>query len=215
MPRITTMTMLAAWVLTGSALPMTATAESAAERVDRYLSGVETLRADFSQEVLDAAGMLREEAAGTLAMQKPGRFRWDYRTPSPQLLVSDGKTVWLYDMDLEQVTLRKADQALSATPASLLSGRGKVSDSFTAIDGGRVDGLEWVVLTPRLDDTDFREFRLGFSQGQPARMELTDRLGQVTRIRFSSVELNPQLPDGLFTLDIPAGVDVVGSAGSP
>ncbi|MBS1200813.1 MAG: Outer rane lipoprotein carrier protein LolA [Proteobacteria bacterium] len=190
-------------------------AEAAAERVDRYLSRLATLRAGFQQEVLDASGAVREEAAGSLAVSKPGRFRWDYRTPSEQVLVSDGKTIWLYDVELEQVTVRKADQALSATPASLLSGKGKASESFVVADGGHADGYEWALLTPRLEDTDFRQVRLGFRDGALERMDLVDRLGQTTRIRFTDVELNPALADNLFGFKPPPGVDVVGSAGSP
>ena len=189
--------------------------ESAAERVDRYLSRLTTLRAGFEQEVLDATGAVREEAAGTLAIAKPGRFRWDYRKPSEQLLVSDGRTLWLYDAELEQVTVRKADQALSATPASLLSGQGRASESFEVADAGRAEGFEWALLTPRLGDTDFRAVRLGFRNGGLERMELVDRLGQTTRIRFTDVELNPTLADGLFDFKPPPGVDVVGSAGAP
>jgi outer membrane lipoprotein carrier protein len=189
--------------------------ESAAERVDRYLSRLATLRAGFEQEVLDATGAVREEASGTLAIAKPGRFRWDYHKPSEQLLVSDGRTLWLFDAELEQVTVRKADQAVSATPAALLSGQGRASESFDVADGGRAEGLEWALLTPRLGDTDFRAVRLGFRNGGLERMELVDRLGQTTRIRFTDVEINPTLADGLFDFKPPPGVDVIGSTGAP
>jgi outer membrane lipoprotein carrier protein len=97
----------------------------------------------------------------------------------------------------------------------LLSGRASVSDSFSAADDGRADGLEWLALTPRYEDTDFRVVRLGFRDGALERMELVDRLGQVTRIRLSAVELNPRLAAGLFTFEVPPGVDVVGSAAAP
>jgi outer membrane lipoprotein carrier protein len=195
------------------ALSPLAGAESAAGRVDRYLSALQTLRGSFQQEIVDATGSVREVAGGTLAIQKPGRFRWDYRTPSPQLLVSDGRTIWLYDEELEQVTVRKADDTLSATPASLLSGRGKASERFTIAAGEPNDGLEWTVLTPRLEDTDFSEVRLGFEGDVLRRMELEDRLGQTTRIAFSDLERNVELSPDLFTFQPPPGVDVVGSAG--
>lgn len=189
-------------------------ADAAAERVDRYLARIETLRAEFRQEIVDSTGSVRDAASGTLAVAKPGRFRWDYRSPGEQLLVSDGATLWLYDVDLEQVTVRRAGETLSATPASLLSGTGKASEAFDIRDAGIADGVEWVDLTPRLQDTDFRLIRLGFLQGAPARMELVDRLGQTTRIHFTSVEVNPALPPALFAFEIPAGVDVLGSPGS-
>lgn len=185
---------------------------AAARRVDRYLAGITTLRADFHQQVRDATGAVRETADGTVDLEKPGRFRWDYRKPSEQLLVSDGHTIWLYDVDLQQVTVRAADQAMSATPAMLLSGEGRVSESFGIKDGGTSDGLEWALLTPRLGDTDFREVRLGFRDGGLVRMELQDRLGQTTQIDFSAVEMNPRLPAGLFEFTPPPDVDVVGSA---
>ena len=190
-----------------------ASAESAAERVDRYLAAVETLRGSFEQEIVDATGTVREVATGTLAIGKPGRFRWDYLSPSPQLLVSDGQTIWLYDEELEQVTVRKAGDTLTATPASLLSGRDKASDRFTVTAGEPRDGLEWVNLAPRLEDTDFREVRLGFRGDSLRRMELEDRLGQTTRITFSDLQRNVELPPGLFDFEPPPGVDVVGSAG--
>jgi outer membrane lipoprotein carrier protein len=182
------------------------------QRVERYVERLSTLRADFRQEVLDAAGVVREQADGTLLLEKPGRFRWEYRHPSEQLLVSDGKTVWLYDVDLEQVTVRSLGDSLSTTPAMLLSGRGGVDESFIASDGGQADGLDWVELAPKLEETDFRRIRLGFRGSELARMDFVDRLGQTTRIDFLAVERNPQLPADSFTFVPPPGVDVVGTA---
>jgi len=182
------------------------------QRVERYVERLSTLRAEFRQEILDAAGAVREQADGTLLLEKPGRFRWEYRHPSEQLLVSDGKTVWLYDADLEQVTVRSLGDSLSTTPAMLLSGRGGVDESFIASDGGQADGLDWVELAPRLEETDFRRIRLGFRGSELARMDLVDRLGQTTRIDFVAVERNPRLPADSFTFVPPPGVDVVGTA---
>jgi outer membrane lipoprotein carrier protein len=182
------------------------------KRVQSYVERLSTLRADFRQEVLDAAGAVREQAEGTLLLQKPGRFRWEYHRPSEQLLVSDGKTVWLYDVDLEQVTVRRIGDSLSTTPAMLLSGQSRVDESFTASDGGQADGLDWVQLIPKLEDTDFRSLRLGFRGGELARMDLTDRLGQRTSIEFRAVERNPVLSPAAFTFVPPPGVDIVGSA---
>jgi outer membrane lipoprotein carrier protein len=182
------------------------------ERVQSYVERLSTLRADFRQEVLDASGAVREQAEGTLLLQKPGRFRWEYHSPSEQLLVSDGNTVWLYDVDLEQVTVRSIGDSLSTTPAMLLSGQSRVDESFTASDGGQADGLDWVQLIPKLEDTDFRSLRLGFRGGELARMDLTDRLGQRTRIEFLAVERNRVLPPAAFKFVPPPGVDVVGSA---
>jgi outer membrane lipoprotein carrier protein len=195
------------------AAPAVAAAEAGdIARVQRYVDRLSSLRAEFRQQVLDSSGTVRDEAEGTLLLQKPGRFRWEYRSPSEQLLVSDGSTVWLYDVELEQVTVRDVGQSLSTTPAMLLSGQGTVSESFTAADGGGAGGLDWVDLAPKLDDTDFRQVRLGFSGRELVRMELVDRLGQTTRIQFRDIERNPKLTPDAFTFVPPAGVDVVGSA---
>lgn len=204
------------WCLAACALLATApAAEAAADaeaRLDRYLSGVTTLRASFRQEVTDTQGRVRERAAGTLALQKPGRFRWDYREPAGQLIVSDGSTLWLYDEELEQVTVRPVSQTLSTTPAMLLSGGGRVGEAFVVEDEADGGGLDWIGLTPRAQDTDFRRLRLALRGGELVRMELTDRLGQVTAIDFADIERNPSLPAGLFSFEPPPGVDVVGSA---
>lgn len=186
--------------------------EAAAARLDRVLAGLGSLRASFRQEVLDADGQPRERAAGTLALQKPGRFRWDYSEPAGQLLVSDGRTLWLYDADLEQVTVRAVSQSLSATPAMLLAGTGRVGEAFAVEAEARAGDLEWFALTPLRTDTDFRRLRLALRGGELVRMELADRLGQVTRIEFAAIERNPALPAGLFRFEPPPGVDVVGSA---
>jgi len=184
---------------------------AALARVERYLDQVETLKAEFSQEVVDRDGTIREQAEGVLYLQKPGRFRWDYRAPLEQQLVSDGKNVWLYDVELEQVTVREVGESLSTTPAMLLSGQGKVADSFSVAGGESADGLDWILLTPIREETDFRVVRLGFRGRELERMELEDRLGQTARIRFSAIERNLRLSPGLFEFEPPPGVDVVGS----
>lgn len=185
---------------------------AAGERVERHLERLDTLRAEFAQQLFDAGGELRDESQGTVALARPGRFRWDYRQPAGQLLVSDGLSVWLYDADLEQVTVRPVGESLSHTPAMLLAGKGRAADTFEARDGGRADGLEWVVLTPRRSDAEFSSVRLGFRDRDLVRLDLEDRLGQTTRITFSRIERNPALPPALFTFVPPPGVDVVGAA---
>lgn len=198
-----------ALALSAQAAPAASPAEA---RLDRYLGGVTTLRAEFRQEVVDAEGRVRDRAAGTLTLQKPGRFRWDYRDPAGQLLVCDGTQVWLYDEDLAQVTVRPVSQTLTTTPAMLLTGQGRVGEAFVVADDADADGLDWILLEPRAQDTDFRRVRLALRDGELVRMELTDRLGQVTAIDFSRIERNPAVPASLFRFDPPPGVDVVGAA---
>lgn len=181
---------------------------TALQRVQQYLADLATLRADFRQTVTDAQGRIVERAEGTLALARPGRFRWDYRVPR-QEIVCDGTTIWLYDVELEQVTVRAAGTALAGTPAMLLAGRVELSAEFVISDGGSANGLEWSVLAPR-SEGDFREIRLGFAGSVLRRMHLADRLGQTTEIDLDDAERNPPLDPALFRFTPPPGVDVVG-----
>jgi outer membrane lipoprotein carrier protein len=184
---------------------------AAATRLAAALEGLSSLRAEFRQTVTDADGRQTESAAGEMSLARPGKFRWDYRTPE-QLIVSDGTTVWLYDVELEQVTVRPADEALVGTPAQLLSGEADLGDSFTITDGGTEDGLAWSRLEPKSAEGDFRELRVGIADGELRRMVLVDRLGQTTRLDFDRIERNPRLDAGVFSFSPPPGVDVIGRA---
>ncbi|MGH8250974.1 MAG: outer membrane lipoprotein chaperone LolA [Steroidobacteraceae bacterium] len=184
---------------------------AAARRVQEVLGGLSSLRAEFRQTVIDVEGRVIETAEGTMALARPGRFRWDYRTPE-QLIVSDGDTVWFYDVGLEQVTIRGAAETLQGTPAMLLAGQGDLAAEFSIADAGSTGGVSWSVLKPRQEDADFRELRLGLAAGELERMVLLDRLGQTTELAFDRIERNPRLADSQFTFTPPAGVDVVGRA---
>ena len=189
---------------------------AAAARVREAIGAIGSLRAEFRQSVTDAKGRVIERAEGTMALSRPGKFRWDYRVPA-QLVVSDGRTVWVHDVDLEQVTIRAASEALAGTPAMLLLGEGDLDSEFTLRDGGQSDGLAWTRLEPRKADGDFRELRVGLSGRELRRLLLYDRLGQTTDIEFSRVERNPRLDPASFRFTPPPGVDIVGRApaGSP
>jgi chaperone LolA len=182
---------------------------AALARVERSLASLEAVRAGFVQDLIGKDGQSTQHAVGTLYLKKPGRFRWDYSNPK-QLIVCDGTTLWLYDPELEQATARRVRESLSQTPAMLLSGETRVRDGFTVRDGGRVEGLEWVVLTPKLNDTDFRELRLGYAGEALKRMEFADKLNQLTRVELTQIERNARLPDDLFRFVAPPGVDVIG-----
>ncbi|HSC06342.1 MAG TPA: outer membrane lipoprotein chaperone LolA [Steroidobacteraceae bacterium] len=180
--------------------------------LERYLQGLTSLRADFTQVSSVAGGDTVEKASGRLYLQKPGRFRWDYRQPNEQLIVSDGSNVWLFDKELEQVTVKPIDESLATTPALLLAGKSSVAESFTISGAGSRDGVDWILLVPKRTDTDFVEFRLGFAGGELRAMELKDKLQQATRIEFSDVQRNTRLASDLFTFKPPVGVDVIGTA---
>ena len=205
---------LAALACLAALLPWAATADApadtrAAERLDTALKGLSSFRAEFRQTVTDAGGRLTESADGTVALARPGRFRWDYRAP-PQLIVSDGTTVWLYDEDLAQVTVRPAAEALVGTPALLLSGHADLRAEFAVTDGGQDDGLAWSLLAPKDAQSDFRELRVGIADGELRRMILVDRLGQTTRLDFGNIERNPRIDPQSFGFSPPPGVDVIG-----
>jgi chaperone LolA len=204
-----------AWILWLAALlPLAAGADSAAElaaarRLESALAGLTGFRAAFRQSVTDARGQVIERAEGTVALARPGRFRWDYRVPE-QLIVSDGVTVWFHDIGLEQVTIRSAADTLQGTPAMLLSGDSNLRAEFSIGDGGSEDGLAWSRLTPRGNEGDFRELRIGIASGELRRMTLLDRLGQTTRLEFDRIERNPRFENSTFSFTPPPGVDVVG-----
>lgn len=183
----------------------------AAARLEAALKGLSSLRAGFHQTVTDAQGTQTESAEGTVALARPGKFRWDYRVPA-QLIISDGTTVWLYDVDLAQVTIRPAADSLAGSPALLFSGQTDLSAEFKIADGGEADGLAWSRLTPKSSDSDFRELSVGVAAGELRRMVLVDRLGQTMRLEFDRIERNPRLDASIFSFTPPPGVDVVGRA---
>lgn len=176
-----------------------------------FLANVTSLSADFRQQVLDSRGQLQEESAGQVWMSRPGRFRWDYAEPYERTILADGRDIWLYEPDLMQATTRALDSAgLRDTPAALLTGEQGVLDRFAVERSWRQDDLDWVELSPRQPEADFSGLQLAFAGEELRRLELRDRLGQLTLIEFGSVRLNPALADALFVFEVPPGVDVIG-----
>jgi outer membrane lipoprotein carrier protein len=189
------------------------TIASPATDVDKYLSGLATWSADFTQTIDDGHGKITRSAAGKLYLQKPGKFRWDYSQPSEQLILADGKQIWFYDKDLQQANVRNMDATLSSTPAVLLSGGGSVSSQFDVTALPPEGGLEWYQLIPKHPETDFQLVRIGFKQGQLASMFLADKLNQVTQLTFTNPKRNAKFAADLFTFVPPPGVDVIGRGG--
>ena len=182
--------------------------------LDDYLAHLKTLRTGFSQVVTDGRGLQVQKAAGTLLIVRPGKFRWEL-TPdgnaSPQLMVADGKNLWFYDRDLEQVSVKSAATALTATPASLLAGDENIRELFTVSPAGRRDGFDWVKVVPKQGDADFREAQLAFSRSELKRMVLKDKLGQTVRLEFVSSERNAPVSDAEVTFTPPQSADVIGT----
>jgi chaperone LolA len=182
------------------------------QQVESFLQGLQSLQAQFKQTLTDRNGATVEQASGTLAIRRPDRFRWDYREPNEQVIVADGSRIWLYDADLEQVTVRKLDDTLSATPAMLLSGQGNLQENFSVTQTSQEGGVSWVRMQPKRDDTDFKWVRLGFDGATLKFMQLADKLGQTTNLEFTQLERNPALDPSRFTFTVPPGADVIGDA---
>lgn len=182
-------------------------------QVQRYFQDLKSLRADFIQRVFDERSQIVQSSSGQMLMQKPGKFRWNYRTPAEQVIVADGDRLWAYDVDLAQVTVRKLDKALSATPLALLSGAAPIEDTFTVGEARNRDGLAWYELTPKQPQPEFRLLRVAFKAELLVSLELEDGFGQRTRLDFQKLERNPALDPALLKFTPPPGVDVVGDAG--
>ena len=180
------------------------------DRLNQFMSSTLTATGDFEQRIYNRDRKLVQESRGTLAFSRPGKFRWTYAKPYPQLIVGDGARVWVYDEDLNQVTVRKLDQALGATPAALLAGSNDALTAFELRDEGTRDGLEWVEAIPREKESTFQRVSMGFGFSGLERMVLVDAFGQTTELRFSGLQRNPRVDPGLFRFAPPKGADVVG-----
>jgi outer membrane lipoprotein carrier protein len=193
--------------------------------LDAYLDNLKTLRATFLQTLADPHGREIDRATGTLVVDRPGRFRWEIH-PQPdsdggkagsaassagQLMVCDGKNLWFLDRDLQQVTVKPVDSALSATPAMLLSGTVDVRKNFKITPAGERMGLTWVLVEPQGAQADFRDALFGFDHGELKRMILEDKLDQTATIVFEKVERNRPVDPAEVSFTPPAGTDVIGT----
>jgi outer membrane lipoprotein carrier protein len=183
---------------------------TALERFESFLHDTRSARAKFEQSVYDVNGKLVQHSGGSFEFRRPGLFRWTYAEPTPQLIVGDGKDVWIYDRDLDQVTVRRMASALGSTPAALLAGSADVERAFEFSEAGERDGLQWLDARPRDPDAGFERIRLGLGPKGVEAMELSDHFGQTTRLRFRDIALNPALDPGAFSFTPPKGVDVLG-----
>ena len=189
-------------------LPLAGQASSI-EELKALLRGTTTARAQFAQIVLDKDLKVLQQASGDMAFARPGRFRWEYSKPYEQIIVGDGTRLWIYDKDLNQVTVRKLEGALGKSPAALLAGSNEIENGYTLSSVGAEQGLDWLEAVPKNRDTVFERIRLGFGKTGLEAMELRDQFGQMTVIKFSGVKRNTELPPGWFTFTPPAGADVI------
>lgn len=185
-------------------------ADTATARLVKLLGGIDSMQADFTQQTVDGKGRPQPLQSGEMSAKRPGLFRWEVKKPSPQLVVTTGKTLWIYDPELMQATRQKLDQQVGNTPALLLSGDPRqLEDAFTISEADGQGGDQVFVLKPRGKDALFESLRVHFDAGKLTEMELTDTLSQHTDIRFSNIRQNPALPASVFTFVPPKGVDVI------
>ena len=186
----------------------TAVLADAAGRLDTYLSELDTVSSQFEQHLFDEQHNLLEQARGTVLIDRPGRFRFEYTEP-PQLIVGDGARVWIYDPELAQVTVRDIDAALGSTPAVLLTTDRPVGETFRVEARDTGGGFDVFDLEPKVEDAPFIRIGLAFVGGELRRMELVDQFGQTTLMKFHGIRRQPETPAGAFTFMPPAGVDVI------
>jgi outer membrane lipoprotein carrier protein len=199
----------AAALLLALAAATPAQAAGAVQALREFLAQTKTARGEFSQQVSRGAAPAAPPASGSFYFERPGKFRWAYVKPYEQVLVADGERLFLYDKDLNQVTVRKVTAALPASPASILFGSSDFERDFAVSDAGTRDGVAWLVAVPRQKDTQFERIEIGFRDGVPAAMVLTDSFGQVSRLTFSRFDRNARLDAQLFRFVPPAGADVL------
>jgi outer membrane lipoprotein carrier protein len=198
-------------VLLTLAIALPAQAQDARARLDAFTGGARGLSANFEQQVYAPNGTLSEQSTGNVQMQAPRLFRWEYVQPFPNLIVADGDHIWIYDPDLEQVTVRQQSLEEQNSPLAALIDPGELDRQFAVGDAGAADGLQWLELTPRKpDDAPFERARMGVDAGGLQRLELFDSLGQRTLMIFSGWQRNPAFAAGTFKFVPPEGVDVVG-----
>ncbi|MGB5733602.1 MAG: outer membrane lipoprotein chaperone LolA [Thiohalocapsa sp.] len=175
--------------------------------VKDYLRGLNSLQADFRQITLAGDGGEMIESRGTFYLLRPNRFRWDYATPSEQLIVADGKRIYVYDKELAQVSHRSQKAILDGTPAQLLASNEPPEQYFTITNIDRDDGRVWAELVPKTAETDVEKLQIGFLDGELDTLVMEDRFGQLTRFIFTNLDRNPQLQYAMFRFKRPAGAD--------
>lgn len=176
----------------------------------QFVAGTRAAQGEFEQVVHSASGRKPQQASGSFAFSRPGRFRWSYEHPYQQLLVGDGERLWSWDADLAQATVRPLGDALGSTPAAVLVGSSDLETAFELSEAGSVDGLAWVNARPRQADSGFESMRLGFAGGQLRRMEMRDSFGQNTVIVFTRMVGAAALDPALFRFTPPPGAEVIG-----
>jgi outer membrane lipoprotein carrier protein len=188
--------------------------DSAAERLRQGIENTQSLRGQFRQRSVDADGFVLEDSAGDFWFVAPNRFRWQYLEPFEQLIVADGERVWMYDIELEQVSVREQAQDITQSPMVLLGDPDQIDQQFEVQAGAPENGVDRLLLVPRDEQGDFDRVLVLLNDGVITGITVRDAFGQVTELTLSAVEVNPDIAASQFTFSPPEGVDVVGLDGS-
>lgn len=190
-------------------VPAMALAADAQNQLRQFVASVASATGDFTQQTLLASGKSKPAQTGQFSFQRPGHFKWQVKKPYAQLIVSDGRTLFQYDPDLNQVTERSVDKSIGASPAAILFGSGSLDDAFATAVLPDKDGFEWLRAKPRSAEAGFTHVDIGFKNNLPARLLVLDAFGQTTRIDLGHIAPNPKLAADEFRFSPPNGVDIV------
>lgn len=184
--------------------------DSGLVRFDAFMSEVKTLEAFFTQEVVSENGKIGNMTTGTIKLSRPGKFHWEYANPVPQQIISNGKKVWIYDEQLEQVTIKPINSALGASPAAILTSSRNIKQDFHIKEMPARENMKWVELRPKSSDTDFDRILVGMDDLGVQGMDLYDQFGRRTMIRFQESRVNQPISPGFFNFVPPQGTDIIG-----
>ncbi len=187
-----------------------ADAGKARDLLETFLKNTDSMQSHFQQKLLDQRGILLQQSAGTFTLKRPGKFLWDYVIPYPQKIISNGVKIWIYDTELEQVSIKKYDQILTGAPVILLDQYKDLDKDFMVRDKGLIEGQYWVILTPKTVDNEFKKIAIGMTEQGLRTMKLRDSFEQTTIIEFEKLDANIKLDDKIFDFVPPEGTDVVG-----
>jgi len=188
-------------------------AETAEQRLNKALKNLDNLTADFKQTVLDDEKQVVQQSSGLLAIQRPGKFSWIYKTPYEQQIIADGTELWIYDVDLDQVTVKPIDSGLASAPIMILMKQNEIGEEFIVNEVGQRKFLYWVELEPKTTDLEYTHVYIGLEDGKVKAMELRDNFGQSTQIVFDNLRLDVVHNPKTFKFVPPDGVDVFGVGG--
>ena len=203
--------LIAALIATGALALSNIAGAAALDQFKSFVASTKSARGDFTQQQLgkQKAGKPQPVSSGTFVFARPGKFIWTYQKPYEQTLQADGDQLYIYDKDLNQVTVRKLGNALGSSPAAILFGSNNLEQNFTLTEAGERDGLEWLNATPKAKDTSFEQISIGLKGGVPLAMELKDTFGQTSLLKFTNFQRNPALGAQQFKFETPKGADVV------